>query len=103
MSNLHEQIKEILLSHREKNNPIPDRCISEKIGLPMEDTQSRTRRMIWDTAEKYSLPVISCNKGYFIVQTDEEMKDYNDNYDKRINGMKETQRIANENYRKWRK
>ena len=42
----------------------------------MEDTQSVSRQAIWKTAKEYGLPLISCNKGYFIAQTDEEMEDY---------------------------
>ena len=69
----------------------------------MEDTQSVSRQAIWKTAKEYGLPLISCNKGYFIAQTDEEMEDFNTNYEKRISGIRKTQKMANENYLRWKK
>ena len=73
---MSEKIKDILMEHRGRKNAIAAKRISEAMGFPMEDTQSVSRQAIWDTAEEYGLPLISCNKGYFIAQTDEEMDDY---------------------------
>ncbi len=100
---MSEKIKNILMEHRGKNNVIVSKRISEAMGFPMEDTQSVSRQAIWDTAEEYGLPLISCNKGYFIAQTDEEMKEFNANYEKRINGIRKTQEMANKNYEEWKK
>lgn len=99
---MSEKIKDILMEHRGRKNAIAAKRISEAMGFPMEDTQSVSRQAIWDTAEEYGLPLISCNKGYFIAQTDEEMEDYNANYEKRISGMRKTQKMANENYARWK-
>ena len=99
---MSEKIRDILLEHRGKSNAIPSKKISEAMNFPMEDTQSVSRKAIWDTAEEYGLPLISCSKGYFIAESDEEMKAFNENYEKRINGMRRTQAMANENYRRWK-
>ena len=99
---MSEKIRNILLEHRGKENAIASKRISERMGFPMEDTQSVSRQAIWATAEEYGLPLISCSKGYYIAQTDEEMKDFNDNYEKRIAGMRKTQRMANDNYERWK-
>lgn len=100
---MSEKIKNILMEHRGRKNAIAAKRISEAMGFPMEDTQSVSRQAIWDTAKEYGLPLISCNKGYFIAQTDEEMEDYNANYEKRISGMRKTQKMANDNYLRWKK
>lgn len=99
---MSKKIRDILLDHRGRNNAIAAKRISEALGFPMEDTQSVSRQAIWDTAEEYGLPVISCNKGFFIAETDAEMAAYNANYEKRIKGMQKTQAMANENYERWK-
>jgi len=100
---MSEKIKDILMEHKGKKNAIASKRISEAMNFPMEDTQSVSRQAIWDTAEEYGLPLISCNKGYFIAQTDEEMAEFNANYEKRIQGIRNTQELANRNYEEWKK
>ena len=100
---MSKKIKDILMGHRGKENAITSKRISKAMGFPMEDTQSVSRQAIWATAEEYSLPLISCNKGYFITQTDEEMEKFNAKYEKRICGMRRTQAMANDNYKRWKK
>ena len=99
---MSKEIKEILLQHKGKSNAIASKRISEAMGFPMEDTQVVSRKEIWNTAEGFDLPLISCNKGYFIAQTDEEMNEFNDNYEKRIEGIRKTQEMANKNYKEWK-
>lgn len=73
------------------------------MGFPMEDTQAVSRKAIWKTAKKYGLPLVSCNRGYFIAEIDEEMGEYNSNIQSRIDGMEETRKTANKNYQEWKK
>ena len=101
---MSEKIKDILLEHRGKKNAITSKQISRSMGFPMEDTQSVSRKEIWKTAEEYGLPIISCgNKGFCIAETDEEMKEFNANRDKRVAGIRKTQEMANRNYEEWKK
>ena len=100
---MSEKIKNILMDHRGKENAIASKRISEAMGFPMEDTQSVSRQAIWSTAEEYGLPLISCNRGYFIAETDDEIEAYNKNIQKRINGMEKTREMANRNYKEWEK
>lgn len=100
---MSERIKDILMEHKGKKNAIASKRISEAMNFPMEDTQSVSRHAIWNTAEEYGLPLISCNKGYYIAQTDEEMAEFNANYEKRIQGIRKTQEMANRNYEEWKK
>ena len=81
---MSEKIKDILLEHRGKKNAITSKQISKAMGFPMEDTQSVSRQAIWATA-------------------DEEIQAFNDNYEKRISGIRKTQEMANKNYKEWKK
>lgn len=96
---MHEQIRDILLQHRGKFNAITSKEISRMMGFPMEDTQSKSRKTIRETIEMFGLPVISCNKGYYIAETDEEMEEYNSNIQRRIDGMQYNRERANEFYK----
>ena len=100
---MSEKIKNILMEHKGRKNAIASKRISEAMGFPMEDTQSVSRQAIWDTAEEYGLPLISCNRGYFIAETDDEIDAYNKNIQKRIKGMEKTRKMANQNYKEWKK
>ena len=100
---MSEKIKGILLQHKGKANAITSKDVSRKMGFPMEDTQSVSRKAIWETAKEYGLPLVSCNRGYFIAETDIEMAEYNSNIQSRIDGMEETRKMANKNYQEWKK
>lgn len=100
---MFDKIWEILLQHKGKSNAITSKEVSRNMGFPMEDTQSVSRKAIWETAKKYGLPLVSCNRGYFIAETDDEIAEYNSNIQRRIDGMKETRKIANKNYQEWKK
>ncbi len=100
---MSEKIKNILLKHKGKKNAITSKQISEVMGFPMEDTQSVSRHEIWTTAEQYRLPLVSCSRGYFIAETDDEIDTYNKNIQKRIDGMSQTREIVNQNYKEWKK
>ena len=52
MSNI-DKLKEILLQHKGKANAITSKEISRKMGFPMEDTQSVSRKAIWKTAKHF--------------------------------------------------
>ncbi len=102
-NNDYEKIKDILLQHKGKANAITSKQISKAMGFPMEDTQVVSRTAIKETEKRFNLPLLSCSKGYFIAENDKEMKAYNANIQRRIDGMKKRRKMANENYQKWKK
>jgi hypothetical protein len=95
------KIRDILIEHKGKKNKITSKQISLEMGFPMEDTQSISRKAIWETAEKYGLPLISSTTGYYLANTKEELEEYNKNIDKRIDGMKKTRDMVNKNFKEW--
>ena len=100
MSDL-EIIKEILLRHKGRKNAIRSKEISSLLGLPLEDTQFVTRMLIRKVCEAFELPVISSSEGYFIPENEKELKKYNLEMQKRIDGIESTRRKINANYNKW--
>lgn len=100
---MYDQIKDILLQHPGKRNAISSKAISRKMGLPMEDTQAVTRKVIWETAEMFNLPLVSCSKGFYIAETEDDIAEYCDNIQKRINGMQENRIMVVENFKRWNK
>lgn len=86
---MYEEVRDILMNHRGANNPITAKEISSMMGFDMEDTQHMCRQIIKRTMDMFSLPVISCTRGYYIANTDEEIQSYCDNIRGRIKGMRQ--------------
>lgn len=95
-----EKIRDILLQHKGKANPVTSKTISAEFGYPMEDTQVLSRKTIHNVAEEYHLPLLSCNKGYYIAETEQELEEYNKNIDSRINNMDKRRNLINEYFRR---
>ena len=100
---MNSKIRDILMLHRGKENPVTSKEISQEMGFSMEDTQAFCRKAIRETAKEYGLPLVSSNKGYFLANTDEELEIFNKNIEKRIKGMEKSREMANKNYREWKK
>jgi hypothetical protein len=95
-----ERVKELLLDHRGKDNPISSREISEQLKKDEVGSFPETRMMVRDIMLEDQIPIASCNRGYYVVETEEELKDYVDQLESRILGVSErkfaVQRAANE-------
>ena len=96
----YEKIKEISLKHRGEKNPISAKEISQKLGFPMEDTQSECRKKIHKTVEEFDLPLLSNSKGFFLATNQNEVDKYNENIEMRIKGMKQYNDLVNKNWNK---
>lgn len=86
--NMYEEVRDILMNHRGANNPITAKEISSIMGFGMEDTQHECRQIIRRTMDMFSLPVISCARGYYIANSKEEIESYCKNIMGRIKGMR---------------
>lgn len=100
MKSDHKRIKDILEQHCGKRNAIASHVISEEIGYPMEATQAVSRKEIHATAEEYDLPLLSCNKGFYLAETEEELAEYNENIDSRIHEMDRKRNLVNDSFRR---
>ena len=100
MKSDHKKIKDILEEHYGKDNAIASHCISKRMGYPMEATQAVSRKAIHETAEEYNLPLLSCEKGFYLAETEAELNEYNQNIDNRISEMNRRRELANKNFRR---
>lgn len=94
-----DQIKDILLQHYGKRNPITSSEIASIIGVVEDDTHAKTRELIFKCAEKYGLPLAANNRGYYIISNQQEYDEYMTNLDSRSAGIEERKRIITKNYR----
>ena len=94
------KIKDTLLQHYGKNNPITSSEIANIIGVVEDDTHAQTRALILECAERYELPLAANNKGYYIISNQQEYDDYMANLNSRSAGIEKRKRIITENYRR---
>lgn len=94
-----DKIKEILLKHNGKSNPITSAEISSIIGIIEDDTHAQTRALILECAEKYELPLAANRRGYYLISNQQEYDDYMANLDSRSAGIQERKRIITKNFK----
>ena len=94
-----EQIRDILLSHNGKRNPITSAEIARKIGNTEDDTHAKTRELILKCVEKYELPLAANNRGYYLISNRQEYDEYMNNLDSRSAGIEERKKIITKNFK----
>ena len=97
---MEEQVQKILRMHQGKEHPIKSADIAKRLGIEEDDTHARTRTIIRKCAEKYHLPLLSNNKGYYLAQSEDELNQYRANLDSRIAGIEERKRIIIDNFKR---
>ena len=100
--NKFERLKAILLQHKGKENAITVKNISAMMGFRRAETQPECRRLIWETAKMFNLPVVACSKGYFVAIREDEIDGYVENIQHRIDGMIQTRDMAKNNFAIWK-
>ncbi len=95
-----EQVRDILEEHRGKKNKITSAKIAKMIDIDEDDTHSKSRRLIEDAIEEYGLPVAADSRGYFMIETEDELEEYMENLDARIDGIKDRKKVVTKNFRK---
>lgn len=86
---LKEQVKEILLEHRGKDNSITAREINDQIDVDNVGSFPGTRMIIRELCIEDGIPIAGYNKGYFVIESETELQDYLDNLESRMLGMSE--------------
>ena len=79
-----EQIKNILLQHKGKANPIPANKISKTLNIPEDDTVPTTRKLITKLILDEGMPIGAYGNGYFYIETLQELTEYIDFLDQKI-------------------
>lgn len=93
-----EKIRDILLLHKGKNNPITSAKIASMIDIIEDDTHAQTRALILKCAETYKLPLAANTRGYYLISNRQEYDEYMANLDSRSAGIEERKRIITENF-----
>ena len=79
-----EQIKNILLKHKGRDNAIPANKIAKMLNIPDDDTVSTTRGLITKLILEDGMPIGACENGYFHIETQQELADYMAYLDQKI-------------------
>ncbi len=80
-------IEEIIIEHKGKQKAIASNKIAEMIGVHEDDTVSTTRSLITKLIKRTKLPIGSCERGYYIMQTEDELNEVTRDLNGRIYGI----------------
>ncbi|MFX1295809.1 MAG: hypothetical protein ACFFD2_13275 [Promethearchaeota archaeon] len=95
----HEQIRQILLQHRGKENALKSPEIAELIGIDPGPSNVNIRTKITETLRMYSLPIAgNPSIGYFLIQNREELLETLDSLQSRMNKINERMLYINAAY-----
>jgi hypothetical protein len=83
-----DRIKEILETHRGKENQISAGAIGPQIGILEDATHVQVRGLIRQAIERFRLPVAASSRGYYLIKDEHELEEYLRNIDGRIAEMR---------------
>lgn len=89
-----KRIKEIMLKYIGNGNPINAGEIAKQVGLKEEDTHVEPRKYIYEMMKKYKIPVAGGSRGYFIIENGQDLQNYFDSIDGRIEEMQNRKRTV---------
>lgn len=88
-----EKVREVLVEHVGRENAITSTEIGEKADIPNGNGNSNVRNSVRElTNSENDLPIGSCNDGYFIIETYDELCEYTEGLDERICKIRERQK-----------
>lgn len=95
-----EEVREILKGHRGMDNAITSGEINERVGIEATDgSQPRTREAIKYLMFEENMVIGSHRTGYFLIESEEEMLDYIETLDSRIQGIMDRRKKVMDLYR----
>ena len=90
---VRQEVKDILLDHRGADDPITSREINEELDLDSVGSFPNTRAVIRDIVIHDEIPIAGSSMGYYVIETEDELRDYVDQLDRRARNIME-RRIA---------
>jgi hypothetical protein len=94
-------IIQILIHRRGKANAINSKQIATQLNIPDNDTYGATRKLIKKIIETENLPIGAYRKGFFIMETQEELNEEIIKLNKRITGIKNRAEKVRTNYKQF--
>lgn len=79
-----EQVKEIILDHRGRDNPISSRDINEQLNLDNVGSFPNTREVIRELILEEQIPIAAGGNGYYVIETEDELQHYIDSLEGRM-------------------
>ena len=82
----YEEIRDILIEHKGRENAITSNTITSKIGVDSSPSMVDIREIITITIFKFELPIVSSNSGYYLLREkdDEDVERYERSLDQRV-------------------
>ena len=90
------RIKEIIEDHVGRDNQISSGKIGPEIGIHEDATHVQVRNLILEAIEKLRLPIGGSNRGYYLIKDEDELRQYTESMDKRINKMQRRKDLIEE-------
>ena len=97
------EIKKILENHKGKSNAISSGEIARQLGLKQEDTHVEPRQYILEVIIKYKLPVAGTGKGYYLIANKNELEEYQESLDSRIEKIRFRKAMVTKNFKTYYK
>ncbi|APX00229.1 hypothetical protein CHINAEXTREME_20690 (plasmid) [Halobiforma lacisalsi AJ5] len=79
-----ETVKELLLEHRGRDNPISSREINEVIEVDSVGSFPKTRKYVRQVLYEEEIPVASGSNGYYVIEDQDELEEEISSIDRRI-------------------
>lgn len=98
---MYDDVKRIMEKHVGEENAITSWTIAALLGIHDNATTLRTRKILFEAAEKLDLPLAASAKGYYLIASDQEYYRYMKNLDARQAGIDKRKMIVTNNY--WKK
>lgn len=98
-----ERVKQVLEMHCGEGNEISAGIIGSMLGYSHDDTHAKARRIVKKCAEKYGIPLGANTRGYFIMTSIDELREYEKNLQSRIQGIEERKKIMEKHFKEWNK
>ncbi len=86
-------------NHIGKENQISSGEIGPALGIHEDATHVQVRSLIHETIEKLKIPIGGGNRGYYLIKDEEELRNYTEGIDSRVNEMQKRKNMVEEAFR----
>ncbi len=94
-------LRDILLSHKGKENSITSSEIARQLNISDGETHNIVRAMIKRCAYHYHIPLAAYGYGYYVITSREELKEYCHNLSMRANEISKRREKIEEFFGEW--
>lgn len=95
------EVRDILTEHRGKDNAITSTDLLEMVDMEDAEGNPRIREVITELIFEDEVPIASYNKGYFLIEAEEELDEYLEHLEKRIMGHTERKLVIRRAAEEW--